>query len=136
MNWLSDLSMRQHHEYHKSIRITGTGDWLLNNDVFRQWRAAESSSFLWLHGIGECMVFQETISCERVADKTCNQRGLARPFLRAYFPWSALWFDGQWANKKFAARKSSTRSDRERAPATPWPTFTAITRRNSGATHP
>lgn len=104
--------MRPHHEYQKSIRITGTGDWLLNNDVFRQWRAESSSSFLWLHGLRECIVFQETLSCELVADKTCNQRGLARRFLREDFPSSAPWFDGQWANKQFAARKSLTRSNR------------------------
>lgn len=56
LDWLSDVSFKKHHEFYKSLRSQGTCEWLLKKDSFRNWNESDSSSILWLHGIGKNIV--------------------------------------------------------------------------------
>lgn len=53
MEWLSNVSYKEHHDFYKSLRSPGTGGWLLVKPNFRSWDDSGLSSLLWLHGIGE-----------------------------------------------------------------------------------
>lgn len=53
LNWLSDVSYTQHHNFNKSLRSPGTGGWLTAKPNFRSWDDSDLSSLLWLHGIGK-----------------------------------------------------------------------------------
>jgi hypothetical protein len=37
----------------KSGLLKNTGEWLLKNEAFRDWRSSSSSGIFWLHGIRE-----------------------------------------------------------------------------------
>ncbi|GBE88163.1 hypothetical protein SCP_1203930 [Sparassis crispa] len=50
IKWLSPLDVDVKHESSSRIRQPGTGTWLLDNKLFREWRSS-NSGFLWLHGI-------------------------------------------------------------------------------------
>lgn len=48
--WLSDVKCKDHHEFIQQRRHKSTGDWLLQNAKFLEWRNARVSSMLWLRG--------------------------------------------------------------------------------------
>lgn len=45
--------MEDHHSFVSSDRLAGTGDWLFKKPEFIEWEKSNSSSILWLHGIGK-----------------------------------------------------------------------------------
>jgi hypothetical protein len=54
LTWLSDaekLPYLKHHKENKKEILEGTGQWLLNDEVFKRWKDDSASSLLWLHGI-------------------------------------------------------------------------------------
>ncbi|CAI6226816.1 unnamed protein product [Periconia digitata] len=51
LKWLSSEPYTRHHKQTKQDVLTGTGQWLLSDPVFRRWKDDSASSILWLHGI-------------------------------------------------------------------------------------
>ena len=51
LNWLSAIPYMQHHIQVQSDVLSGTGQWLLEDDRFLGWQKSKASSVLWLHGI-------------------------------------------------------------------------------------
>lgn len=54
LNWMSDtekLPYLKHHKENKRQILKGTGEWLLNDDIYTSWKHSTESSLLWLHGI-------------------------------------------------------------------------------------
>ena len=49
--WISSQPYPQHHEQTKKGLVRGTGQWLLQDPVFQNWKDGSTSSILWLHGI-------------------------------------------------------------------------------------
>lgn len=39
------------HRYYRNLREPETGDWLIENGIFRAWKESELNSIIWLHGI-------------------------------------------------------------------------------------
>lgn len=54
LDWLSTIPYTQHHADIRTGRIQGTGQWLMQTDVFRDWKNSPTSSLFWLHGIPGC----------------------------------------------------------------------------------
>ncbi|KAK8055731.1 hypothetical protein PG993_000958 [Apiospora rasikravindrae] len=48
---ISTIPYATHHKVASQGRLPGSGQWLLNKEVYTAWRASSSSSVLWLHGI-------------------------------------------------------------------------------------
>ncbi|KAF2878160.1 hypothetical protein BDV95DRAFT_13028 [Massariosphaeria phaeospora] len=51
VRWLSPVPYIQHHKQTKWDTLAGTGQWLLSDPIFKQWKSDSASSILWLHGI-------------------------------------------------------------------------------------
>ncbi|OCL07799.1 hypothetical protein AOQ84DRAFT_389280 [Glonium stellatum] len=51
VRWLSPEPYIQHHKQATRDILTGTGQWLLSDTVFKEWKDDSTSSILWLHGI-------------------------------------------------------------------------------------
>jgi len=51
LRWLSPEPYIQHHKQTKQGILTGTGQWLLSDPIFKKWKDDSASSILWLHGI-------------------------------------------------------------------------------------
>jgi hypothetical protein len=51
LQWLSPEQYIKHHKQTKRDVLQGTGQWLLSDPVFHQWKTESVSSILWLHGI-------------------------------------------------------------------------------------
>ncbi|KAJ4303119.1 hypothetical protein N0V90_002011 [Kalmusia sp. IMI 367209] len=51
LQWLSNEPYRQYHNQAKEGVLAGTGQWLLSDPIFKQWKDESASSILWLHGI-------------------------------------------------------------------------------------
>lgn len=51
LRWLSPEPYIQHHEQIKQGVLLGTGQWLLSDPAFEEWKKESASSILWLHGI-------------------------------------------------------------------------------------
>ncbi|KAE8314660.1 hypothetical protein BDV41DRAFT_563510 [Aspergillus transmontanensis] len=49
LKWLSDIQYSHTQNDHQRVRTHKTGDWLLNSDKYREWKATPGK-FLWLHG--------------------------------------------------------------------------------------
>ena len=49
--WISSQPYHQHHEQMKKGFVRGTGQWLLQDPVFQNWKDGRTSSILQLHGI-------------------------------------------------------------------------------------
>jgi hypothetical protein len=49
--WISPEPYNQHHAKEKKEVLSGTGQWLLSDPIFNQWKKESVSSLLWLHGI-------------------------------------------------------------------------------------
>ena len=51
LRWLSPVQFSSHHARHSEIRVPGSGQWLLDNKQYLNWRNSSSSSVFLLHGI-------------------------------------------------------------------------------------
>ncbi|KAF2204425.1 hypothetical protein GQ43DRAFT_493965, partial [Delitschia confertaspora ATCC 74209] len=51
LRWLSPEPYLQHHNQVKQGILSGTGQWLLSDPIFKKWKKESASSILWLHGI-------------------------------------------------------------------------------------
>ncbi|ORX98360.1 hypothetical protein BCR34DRAFT_577292 [Clohesyomyces aquaticus] len=51
IQWLSPEPYMQYHKQAIQGVLTGTGQWLLSDPVFKKWKDDSASSILWLHGI-------------------------------------------------------------------------------------
>ena len=51
LQWLSPVPFSSHHKRHSESTIPGSGQWLLDHDLYLHWRKASSSSIFLLHGI-------------------------------------------------------------------------------------
>jgi hypothetical protein len=54
LQWLSKIPCRQHHRTSYKDVLPNSGQWLLNDSVFRAWMQSNHSSLLRLHGIPGC----------------------------------------------------------------------------------
>ena len=54
LEWISDIPYEDNHEFARQGRTSGTGEWLLHHDRYREWRTSSASMILWLHGDREC----------------------------------------------------------------------------------
>ncbi|KAL3595587.1 hypothetical protein FPOAC2_09932 [Fusarium poae] len=50
LNYISDVHVGNQHIERRKNRTEGTGKWLLNDEVFREWENTSSSALLWLRG--------------------------------------------------------------------------------------
>ncbi|CEJ90686.1 hypothetical protein VHEMI06451 [[Torrubiella] hemipterigena] len=53
IEWLKSPDPSTNLNAARELHQAGTGEWLLNNDVYKSWQATQGS-FLWLHGIPGC----------------------------------------------------------------------------------
>jgi hypothetical protein len=53
LEWVSDIQYGRHHDEIEERREPGTGDWLVQDERFREWMVSPSSSTLWLQGSRE-----------------------------------------------------------------------------------
>ncbi|KAI3600420.1 hypothetical protein WG66_001747 [Moniliophthora roreri] len=51
LDWISSLPYQEYHNHHKRDVLQGTGSWLLEDQVYMDWKNSNNSSLLWLHGI-------------------------------------------------------------------------------------
>jgi predicted ATPase len=51
LNAISAISSQAHHKAASKDRLKGSGKWLLEKEIFQDWRSESASSVLWLHGI-------------------------------------------------------------------------------------
>ncbi|KAJ5841875.1 hypothetical protein N7534_011705 [Penicillium rubens] len=50
LEWISPIKFGEHHYNVKEKRTPGTGEWLLQDERFRDWEKANSSGIFWLQG--------------------------------------------------------------------------------------
>lgn len=53
LGWLSEVTFKEHHDFVRSSRHSGTGGWLLLKENFVDWEDSDSSSLFWLRGNGK-----------------------------------------------------------------------------------
>ena len=53
LRWISNIPYETDHYVAGKGRVDGTGEWLIQHEIYKGWRQAESSRFLWLHGTRE-----------------------------------------------------------------------------------
>lgn len=51
LQWISEIPYETDHYNVRSGRTEGTGEWLLTDRVYQDWRTTSASICLWLHGI-------------------------------------------------------------------------------------
>ncbi|EEB95754.1 hypothetical protein MPER_05225, partial [Moniliophthora perniciosa FA553] len=51
LDWISPLPYQGYHNHHKREVLQGTGQWLLQSQIYNEWKNDSTSSLLWLHGI-------------------------------------------------------------------------------------
>ncbi|ESK88372.1 hypothetical protein Moror_14777 [Moniliophthora roreri MCA 2997] len=51
LDWISPLLYQGYHNHHKRDVLQRTGQWLLQSQMYREWKNDSTSSLLWLHGI-------------------------------------------------------------------------------------
>ena len=56
LEWISDTPYEENHDFASQGRTSGTGEWLLQHDRYREWRTSSASMILWLHGDRKCHV--------------------------------------------------------------------------------
>ncbi|GKZ38746.1 hypothetical protein AbraIFM66950_011182 [Aspergillus brasiliensis] len=54
LQWLSTVPVQQHHREILGSVLAGSGEWLLNEPRFLNWKDSSSSETFWLHGIPGC----------------------------------------------------------------------------------
>ncbi|CAG8973854.1 hypothetical protein HYALB_00005600 [Hymenoscyphus albidus] len=76
LNWMSDtekVPYLKHHKESKREVLAGTGNWLLQEAIFKRWKDDSASSLLWLHGIpGSGKIIEEAM-------KTASKGLMPRP---------------------------------------------------------
>lgn len=50
LEWISGICYEENHFFARQGRTSGTGEWLLQDKRYREWRASSASVILWLHG--------------------------------------------------------------------------------------
>ena len=50
LKWISSIPYEENHDFASQGRTSGTGEWLLRNEKYCEWRASSASMILWLHG--------------------------------------------------------------------------------------
>jgi hypothetical protein len=50
-SWFSDIKYWLHHKTTCKDLLENSGNWLLENNAFKEWKSSPASSVLWLHGI-------------------------------------------------------------------------------------
>lgn len=65
MKWLSNIDCIAHHEKTRSLRFENTGNWMFGKSAFVDWIETDTSSILWIHGMGMYIrVYPRIWSCE------------------------------------------------------------------------
>ncbi|KAI0972635.1 hypothetical protein F4678DRAFT_46057 [Xylaria arbuscula] len=81
LEWISPVQYGKHHKRVKEDRVLGTCEWLLHNNKFREWDAANSSVVLWLQGspgVGKTFLTSKVIDHSHGRLKNLpNQEGFA-----------------------------------------------------------
>ena len=57
LNWLSSEDFEETHERHFQRRFEGTGQWLLDDSHFINWRDEVQSSLLWCYGARKSQLY-------------------------------------------------------------------------------
>lgn len=50
LEWISGICYEENHFFASQERTSGTGEWLLQHERYREWRTSSASMILWLHG--------------------------------------------------------------------------------------
>lgn len=50
LKWISGIPYKENHFFACQDRTSGTGEWLLRHEKYREWRTSSASMILWLHG--------------------------------------------------------------------------------------
>lgn len=50
LEWISGIRYEENHYFASKGRTSGTCEWLLRHERYREWRASSASMILWLHG--------------------------------------------------------------------------------------
>ena len=53
LQWISSIPYEDNHNTACEGHTSGTGEWLLEHDIYNDWRASKENAILWLHGIRE-----------------------------------------------------------------------------------
>jgi hypothetical protein len=53
LQWVSDVEFGSHHSEFKRRRHPDSGNWLLVNEKFGDWKVSSSTQIFWLRGDGE-----------------------------------------------------------------------------------
>lgn len=51
LHWISEIPYESDHQFARRNRLEGTGEWLLQEPRYREWRDSSSATIFWLHGI-------------------------------------------------------------------------------------
>lgn len=54
--WISSVPYRDNHRLAKENMTENTGEWLIEDPVFQEWKLADSSQIFWLHGIRKAFI--------------------------------------------------------------------------------
>lgn len=54
LQWISGIPYEENHFFARRGRTSGTGEWLLRHERYREWRVSSASMILWLHGDRKC----------------------------------------------------------------------------------
>ena len=57
LKWLSPDDFEETHQRHFKKRFGNTGQWLLNDRRFRDWKGGTKSSLLWCHGARKSYIY-------------------------------------------------------------------------------
>lgn len=91
MSWLSDIKFIDHHTFSRERRQEKTGQWLEENETYKEWKNSKSSSLLWLRGDGSFSHFPMThdvsllkcshLTLSRIWKNYFSVRIVSEPFL-------------------------------------------------------
>ncbi|CAG8960929.1 hypothetical protein HYFRA_00002467 [Hymenoscyphus fraxineus] len=82
LNWMSNIEKvpyLKHHKENKREVLAGTGNWLLEEAIFKRWKDDSASSLLWLHGIPGSGKSKLTSLVIEEAMKTASKGLMPRP---------------------------------------------------------
>ncbi|KAI5853280.1 hypothetical protein DFP73DRAFT_535869 [Morchella snyderi] len=82
LKWLSDVPFREHHTFNSQRRQEDTGQWLLRNESFLQWRDLEESSIFWMRGNAGS---GKTLLASFIIDEFQAAAGTSNEHMMAYF---------------------------------------------------
>ena len=66
LEWISEIRHEENHFFARHGRTSGTGEWLLRHEKYRDWRTSSTSMILWLHGDRE---YNFSLFLEEFSDK-------------------------------------------------------------------